>query len=152
VILRKNVYFNRLSTHILFLFIVVSTSGCTGSAEKKQEIIDTATINMPAQTQTKLAPGTTKIEGSVIKMIKSNNHYNCIIRVEKVLGYGMSAKPLPKGREISVYLLTTEENLIKLLSEGTMEQKYELTVEQEQMVDNKLEWRVLKVNKIHFEQ
>jgi len=148
----KNININSLWIFILFVIIVFFNFSCAGPAEEKQEKNETTKIKMPLPSQTKLAPGTLKVKSSVIKMIKKNNHYNCIIRVEKILGYGMAAKPVAKGSEINLNLTNSGEDLIKLLSEGTMDQKYELIIEQEQMVDNQLEWRALQVKKIQFEQ
>ena len=137
--------------YILYVPIVFYI-GCAGTSEEKQEVPETKPINMPIPPQNNLAPGTAKIEAQIIKMENENNHILCIFRVNKVLGYGMSTKPIGKGMEISLNILNDQEDLIKLLSEGTMEQKYELTVEQEQLVDNQLKWRAVRVEKIHFEQ
>ena len=126
--------------------------GCIGSAGEKKEVSETEQMEMPIPPQNKLAPGTAKIEVHLMTMEKDNSHYNCILKVDKVLGYGMSTKPIGKGTEISLQISNDEEDFIKLLSEGTMEQKYELTVEQEQMVDNQLRWRAIKILKLHFEQ
>lgn len=126
--------------------------GCAGTSEDNQEVGETKPVNMPIPTQNKLAPGTAKIEAHIEKMAEDNNYYNYILIVDKVLGYGMSTKPIGKGSEISLHISHDEEDLIKSLSEGTMEQKYELTVEQVQMVDNQLKWRAIEVKKINSEQ
>jgi len=126
--------------------------GCAGTSEEKQEIPETKPVNMPVPPQNKLDPGSAKIEAHLKKMEEDTNHHNFIFIVDKVLGYGMSTKPIGKGSEISLQISHDEEDLIQTLSEGTMEQKYELTVEQEQMVDNQLKWRAIKVKKIHSEQ
>ncbi len=124
--------------------------GCAGPAEEKQEVSDTETIKMPTPPKNKLAPGTAKIEARVIEMIKEINHYTCIIKVEKVLGYGMATKPIGRGSEIFLQISNDQEDLIKLLSDGTMTQKYEFTVQQEEMVDmpsNQLRWKALIIDK-----
>jgi hypothetical protein len=134
---------------------IVFCVGCAGPAEEKQEISETETIKMPTPPQNKLAPGTAKIEARMIEMNKEKNHYTCIIKVEKVLGYGMATRPIGKGSEISLQISNDEEDLINLLSEGTMEQKYEFTVQQEEMVDmpsNQLKWKALKVHKAPFDE
>ena len=134
--------------YILYLPIVFYV-GCAGPAEEKQEITERETVKMPPVRQNTLSPGTAKIEAHIIKMAKENNYHNCIIIVEKVLGYGMSTKPIGKGTEISLQISNNDKDLINLLSEGTREEKYEFTVEQEQMVDNQLRCRAVKVKKIH---
>ncbi len=140
--------------YILYLPIVFCV-GCAGPAEEKQEISEIETIKRPTPPQNKLAPGTAKIEARMIGMNKENNHYSCIIKVEKVLGYGMATRPIGKGSKITLQISNDEEDLIKLLSGGTMEQKYEFTVQQEEMVDmpsNQLRWRALKVHKAPFDE
>lgn len=140
--------------YILYMFIVFCV-GCAGPAEEKQEISETETIKMPIPPQNKLAPGTAKIEARMIEMNKGKNHYTCIIKVEKVLGYGMATRPIGKGSEISLQISNDEEDLIKLLSDGTMEQKYEFIVQQEEMVNmpsNQLKWKALKVHKAPFDE
>jgi hypothetical protein len=148
----KGINKNLFWLYIFFVYIVCLNIGCTGHAENKQENNQTTDDRMSILSQAKLAPGTIKVEASVIKMKKINNHFTCIIKVEKVLGYGMATKPVPKGSEINLNLTNSREELIKLLSEGTMQQKYELTIEQERMADNQLQWRALQIKKIHFEQ
>lgn len=140
--------------YILYVLIIFCV-GCAGPAEEKQEISETETIKMPTPPQNKLAPGTAKIEARMIEMNKGKNHYTCIIKVEKVLGYGMTTRPIGKGSEISLQISNDEEDLINLLSEGTMEQKYEFTVQQEEMVNmpsNQLRWKALKVHKAPFDE
>jgi hypothetical protein len=143
----KNILPNWSWFYILYVFIVFF-AGCAGPAEEKQEITETETVKMPPPRQNKLAPGTVKVEARMIKMNKENSHYNCIIKLEKVLGYGMSTKPIGKGTEIYLQISNNENDLINLLLEGTSEEKYEFTVVQEQMVDNQLRYRVVKVKKI----
>ncbi len=140
--------------YILYMSVVFCV-GCAGPAEEKQEISETETIKMPTPPQNKLAPGTAKIEARMIEMNKKKNHYTCIIKVEKVLGYGMTTRPIGKGSEISLQISNDEEDLINLLSEGTMEQKYEFTVQQEEMVNmpsSQLRWKALKVKKAPFDE
>ncbi len=140
--------------YILYMSFVFCV-GCAGPAEEKQEISETETIKMPTPPQNKLAPGTAKIEARMIEMNKGKNHYTCIIKVEKVLGYGMTTRPIGKGSEISLQISNDEEDLINLLSEGTMEQKYEFTVQQEEMVNmpsSQLRWKALKVKKAPFDE
>jgi len=134
---------------------VVFYVGCAGPAEEKQEISKTETIKMPRPPQNKLAPGTAKIEARMIEMNKGKNHYTCIIKVEKVLGYGMATKPIGRGSEISLQISIDQESLIKLLSDGTMKQKYEFTVQQEEMVDmpsDQLRWKALNINKAPIDE
>ena len=67
----------------------------------------------------------------------------------------MATRPIGKGSEISLQISNDEEDLINLLSEGTMEQKYEFTVQQEEMVNipsNQLRWKALKVKKAPFDE
>jgi len=148
----KTININSFRIYIFFVFIAFLTIHCTGTAEKKQENNEATNRERSIPSPTKLAPGTIKIEASVITMIKKNNHYDCIIKVEKVLGYGMATKPLPNGSEINLNLANSGEEFIKLLEEGTMKQKYELTIEQEQMADNQVQWRALQIKKLHIEQ
>lgn len=140
--------------YILYVPIIFCV-GCAGPAEEKQEISETETIKMPTPPQNKLAPGTAKIEARMIEMNKGKNHYTCIIKVEKVLGYGMTTRPIGKGSEISLQISNDEQDLINLLSGGTMEQKYEFTVQQEEMVDmpsDQLRWKAIKVHKAPFDE
>ncbi len=134
---------------------VVFCVGCAGPAEEKQEVSDTEMIKIPTPPQNKLAPGTAKIEARMIKMNKGKNHYTCIIKVEKVLGYGMATRPIGKGSEISLQISYDQEDLIILLSDGTMEQKYEFTVQQEEilgMPSNQLRWKALNINKAPIDE
>jgi hypothetical protein len=136
---------------ILYVFLVLYL-GCAGTSEEKQEVQETNPTNMPKLPQNKLAPGTAKIVAHMIKIEKEDNLHTCIFKVDKVLGYGMSTKPIGRGTEISLAILNDREDLINLLSDGTLEQKYELTVEQELMVDNQLKWKSVRIEKIDFEQ
>jgi hypothetical protein len=140
----KSLWFYILSVAIVFGF------GCAGQVEEKQQQPDTEVNKMPPPAvEPKLPPGRAKIEARMIELNEVKNHFNCIIKVNKVLGYGMATKPIGKGTEISLQISNDEKDLIKLLSEGTREEKYEFTVEQEQMVDNQLRYRAVKVKKIH---
>jgi hypothetical protein len=134
--------------------LVVLFIGCAGSGEEKQETTETESIKMPSP-RAKLAPGTAKVEAKILDMKKENNYYICIIKVEKVLSYGMSTRPIGKGSEISLHILSNEEDFINMLSEGTLGQKYEFSLEQElklNMSDNQMGWKAIKVKETSFEE
>ena len=131
----------------IYVFLVCMNFNCAASGEKGQEISTKEPIKMIPPDQTKLAPGMAKIEGIVVSMFKSSDHYDCVIKVDKVLGYGMATKPIGKGTEIALTIQNNEENLIKLLSEETVEQKYEFILEWEQMVDNQYRWKAINIQK-----
>jgi len=145
----SNIQLKSLWLYIISVAIIFGT-GCAGQVEEKQEQSDIEVNNVPPPPpESKLAPGTAKIEARMMELNEVNNQFNCIIKVNKVLGYGMATKPIGKGTEISLQISNDEIDLLKLLSDGTGEEKYEFTVEQEQMVDNQLRYRAVKVKKIH---
>ena len=80
-----------------------------------------------------------------------DNYFDCVVKVEKVLRYGSSTKPIGKGTELKLYFTFEQKNLIDLIDEGTSTQHYEFTVEQETMVNepsNQLKYRVLNINNV----
>ena len=137
---------------VIFLGLVVFFIGCTGHAKEKDEVQGTDPIKMPIPPENKLSPGMAQIEAHLLKMEKVNGYYKSVIKVEKVLAYGMSTKPIGKDSEIVLKIAQDEVDLINLFGEGTIEQKYVLTVEQEQLVDNQVMWRAVKVKKKNIEQ
>lgn len=136
----------------LYVLVVCMSFSCAASGEKGQEMTTKEPIKMISPDQTQLAPGMTKIEGIVVGMFKRSDHYNCVIKVEKVLGYGMATKPIGKGTEIAITIQNNEEELIKRLSGATVDQKYEFILEREQMVDNQYQWKAITVQKKNPEQ
>ena len=49
-----------------------------------------------------LAPGSVKVSAVLLDHEKQESGYLCKMKIVKVLGYGMGARPVPKGSEIMV--------------------------------------------------
>jgi hypothetical protein len=133
------------------MFIFILMFGCAGQVEEKQESTEKKAVKPPPPTNSRLAPGTAIVEARLLSFNEEEDHFVCQIKIEKALRYGSSTKPLGRGTELKLYISTAQTDLIKTLSEGTLEQKYEFTVIQEQVVNmssGKSIWKVLKVKKI----
>ena len=152
---------NRTKIHylrILFIFLSVSFIthlGCAGQVEDKQEIPESKMPDKPLPPMNELPPGTAKLEAYMIDSNVEAEHFDCIIKVEKVLSYGRGAKPIGKGKEVLLQIPKDKTEVINLLSEGTLDQKFEFVVEQEQIVNmpaTELRWRILEVRKIELDQ
>lgn len=136
---------------ILISITIIYHAGCAGQVDDKMEISDSKVTEKPLPPTNKLAPGTVKIEARMIDSSQEAEHFDCILQVEKVLAYGRGVKPIGKGKEIFLQISREENDIVNLLSEGLMDQKYEFIVEQEEVVsmsDNQMRWRVLEVRKI----
>jgi len=136
----------------ILIVLLIFSFGCGGVVKEKDDDQERDTIKIPITPTNKLSPGKAQIEAYCLAIEKDDNYYKCIFKVEKVLGYGMSTKPIGKGSEIFLNLTQDEVDVINLLSEGAMEQKYVLTVEQEQLVDNQMKWRAVQVSEINHEK
>jgi hypothetical protein len=130
---------------VIFFFI-----GCAGQVKENEEIPDSKIQNTPPPPTKKLAPGTAKIEAKIVELNEEKNFYRCVIKVERVLGYGMATKPIGKGTEIPLQFSKDESKTVKAFSEGTLDQLFELIVLQEEMVglaSKELRWSIIKINK-----
>jgi hypothetical protein len=138
-------------TLIIFIIFV----GCAGQVEEKQENSENEVIKPPPPPANQLAPGTAKVEAQIINFTELDNHFECIIKVEKVLRYGRTTKPIGKGTELILHISKAQSDLIKLLSNGTSEQKYEFIVEQAEVVimpSGQSMWKAIEASKEQLEQ
>jgi hypothetical protein len=129
--------------------------GCAGRVDEKNAIQETEVSKSPPPPNENLAPGTANIEASVINFSGQNNHIECIVKIEKVLNYGMSTKPIGKGTELKLHISSDQPDLIKILSGETLEQKYEFTVEQIEMINmpsSQFVYKALRIRKIQSDQ
>ena len=140
---------------LLVIFVTfVITVGCAGQVEEKQEDTETEVIKPPPPPKS-LAPGTAIVEARLMNFNKIDDHFECMIVVDKVLRYGSSTKPIGKGTELNLHISKVQSDVIKLLSEGTLEQNYEFIVEQQEVVNipsGTSMWKALKVSKGQSDQ
>ena len=139
--------------HNLFLMIIgliVFSIGCAGQVEEKQEDPAPEMVKPPPPPKS-LAPGRAIIHAQLLNIANMETHFNCIVKVEKVIGYGMSTKPIGNKTDLSLYISTKQTDIINFLEKGTSSEKYEFTLEQEALMDvssSQSRWRVLKVTEV----
>lgn len=103
---------------------------------------------LPPSPQKKLAPGTIKVETILVDIKEEENNTSCVMRVEKVLGYGMATRPVGVGIEIPVDLQGYDS---EDLSKNSKDQKYIMIIQQQENMSissTKSSWRALKLQKI----
>jgi hypothetical protein len=133
----------------LFFVILVITIGCAGQVEEKQMDSKSET-NQPPPPPKSLAPGTAIIEAQVVSVTETDSDIQCKVKVHKVLRYGSSTKPIANKSELNLHISKSQTDLIKLVSEGTLNENYEFTVEQVQLLNmpsGQSQWNVLNAKR-----
>jgi hypothetical protein len=133
---------------VIFFLIFHNITGCAGKIEEKPVNPESGKVN-PPQPNKSMPPGTARIEAQLIDLSKKENQIECIVKVEKVLQYGGSVKPIGRGTHLTLIILKEQDDLINILDRGTLKQKYEFTVEQEEVVNissRQVKWRALGIH------
>ena len=133
----------------LFTSVQLMLNGCAGSSENGQKTEDVTPVNKPRppDPQKKLAPGTVQVEAVLLSKSTADKNTRFVIRIEKVLGYGMATRPVGVGTEITVDMAGFNS---EKLSEDKKDQKYILTIQQQENLNLSPApntWRGLKFQK-----
>ena len=139
---------------LFFTAVLLILNGCAGSSEngKKTEDLSPVSKPLPPDPQKKLAPGTARIEAILLGTNEQDNNTSCVLRVEKVLGYGMATRPVGVGTELTVDMTGFKS---KTFSEDKKDQKYILIIQQQEnlsLSSAKSTWRALKIQKKESEE
>ena len=134
---------------IFFTAILIIFNGCAGSSENHQKTEDLNQVNkpLPPDPQKKLAPGTARIEAILLGTHEQDNSTSFVLRVEKVLGYGMATRPVGVGTELTVDMAGFKS---ETFSEDKNDQKYILIIQQQEnlsLSSARSTWRALKFQK-----
>jgi hypothetical protein len=132
---------------VILLLLFCSNTGCASQIEERQVNSNSGKVSPPPPSKS-LPPGTARIKGQLIKMNKQENHIDCLVKVERVLQYGSSVKPIGSGTQLILAISGEQIDLINILAEGTLKKKYEFIIEQEEVISNssrQLQWKALGI-------
>ena len=149
----KVIIFFRILPFILVL-LFVNISGCAGQIEEKQENSGSGKVGPPPPSKS-LPPGIARIEAQLIELNKNEDYIECIIKVEKVLQYGRSVKPIGSGTQLTLFVSNEYNDLLNILTEGTLKQKYEFTVEQEEVAgisSRQVKWKTIDIRDLQVDE
>jgi len=149
--LKKIIFLYILPVILVLLFF--NFTGCVGQKKEKQVNSESGKMGPPPPSKS-LPPGTARIEAQLIELNKNEDHIKCMIIVEKVLQYGRSVKPIGTGTQLILFVSSEQNDILNFLDEGTLKQKYEFIVEQEEVAgisSRQVKWKIIDIRDVQVD-
>lgn len=153
--------FSPEKTKMEILYIVLFLTSmffmaCAAQVEEKQEKSESESqVPSPPPPNQSLDPGTARIEATLLNFSEMDHYYECNVKVEKVLNYGRSTKPIARGNELKLQVSKDQGNFVNIFSEGTLQQKFEFTVVQEEIINlssKHIIWKAVHISGVQLNQ